>query len=164
MLLWLLVLIVVGACAGYWWFYIRVYRQEVFLSAMKLIEADEGLRESLGQPIRAAYWPSQETVPNARIEESEIDILWNIEGPKGHAKVHLHSVPREGKWENKELRVTLSGGKKMDVRDPNATESDAPPWPQGGNPKPEEKKPETNAPPPNIDMKIPDGAPGGDGK
>ena len=48
----LLAIVVVGAGALYWAFFLRVYNLEVCQSAMQTIEADKGMQEALGQPIK----------------------------------------------------------------------------------------------------------------
>ena len=59
----LFVIIVVGGGALYWNFFLRVYNLQVCREAMKTIAADKGMQETLGRPIKNAYWPSQETMP-----------------------------------------------------------------------------------------------------
>ena len=106
----------------------------------------------------------QEIIPNARIEESEIDVIWNIEGPKGQAKAHLLAKRRQGEWQTVMLEVTPAGGKKVSLQEAGNAEGEAPVF-QGANPeppKPQGKKPETKAPDINIDLPIPPGdAPAG---
>ena len=155
----LLTIVVVGGGALYWAFFVRVYNLNVCQSAMRTIAADKGVQETLGQPIKNVFWPSRETMPNARIEENEIDVIWNIEGPKKQAKAHLLAKRRQGRWDTVILEVTPAGGKRVSIHEPDTGE-DAPPLFQGANPeppKPDVKKPETKGSDINIDLPIPPG-------
>jgi hypothetical protein len=155
----LLTVVVVGGGALYWTFFLRVYNLDVCQSAMRTIAADKGLQEALGRPIGNVNWPSRDTLPNARIEESEIDVMWNIEGPKGQAKAHLLAKRRQGKWQTVALEVTPNGGKKVSLQEVGNADDEAPLSPFGGaNPEPPKaggKKPETKAADINIDLPVP---------
>ncbi len=153
----LLVIVVAGGGALYWKFFLRVYNLDVCRDAMKAIAADKGMQESLGQPIKNAYWPSQETMPNARIEKDEIDVIWNIEGPKKRATAHLLAKRRQGQWDTVILEVTPAGGKRVSIHEADNGKNAPPLW-QGGNPEPPQtgvKKSETKGP--DINMPIPPG-------
>jgi hypothetical protein len=156
-LLLLLVIVVLGGGGLYWNFFLRVYNLKVCQDAMRTIAADKGMREALGQPIKNVYWPSQETAPNARVEESEIDVIWTIEGPKKQARAHLLAKKRQGRWDTVVLEVTPAAGKKVSIHEPESGDGDAPVF-QGAKPEPPKtdgKKPETKGP--DIDMPIPPG-------
>lgn len=147
---------VLGGGAIYWSLYLRIYGQDLCRSSMQTIAADKGLRESLGEPIRTVKWPSQETTPNARIEEREADILWYVEGPKGRAKVHAKARRQMGKWETNVLDVVLPDGKKVSLLKDDGANDALPFVPQ----KPEAGKPAAGGPPPEINMpEIPDEPP-----
>jgi hypothetical protein len=149
-----LLVIVLGGGAIYWSMFTRVYRLDVVQTAMQEIRADKGLLGELGQPIEPFGWRP----PNARIEETEKDIRWNIAGPKGQAKAHVSARLMQGKWEIIQLEIVLANGKKMSIADSGPSEADAPRF---DAPKTETKKAEPNAPPPEINLPIPsDGAPG----
>ena len=156
------VVVVAGVC--YWAFVGRVYNLDVCQSAMRTIAADKGMQETLGQPIKNVSWPSRETVPNARVETDEIDVIWHIEGPKKQATAHLLAKRRQGRWDTVMLEVTPAGGKRVSIHEPDNGE-DAPPPFQGATPEPPkagDKKPETKTPDINIDLPIPSGdAPAG---
>jgi hypothetical protein len=155
-LLLLLLLVLIGIGGGaYWWLIWRPFHHEVYVAAMKAIEADKELQNLLGQPIQSANYP----VPGARIEEDETDILWRIEGPKGAADAHTQARKMMGKWQTKILEVKLSDGKKISIDTAGDSADEAPPFINSG-PKSEGKKPETNAPAPDINMPIPPGEPG----
>ena len=153
----LLTVIVVGGAALYWALFLRVYGLEVCQSAMRTIRADKQLQEALGQPIQTVKWPSRSAAPSARIEESEADVLWSIEGPKGRAKAHVFARRMLGKWETVTLDVVLPNGKKVLLNEAGDSEAQAPPFTA---PKAEPNKPETNAPPPEINLAPPADAPG----
>ena len=158
----LLVLIVAGTGVGYWWFFGRIHNLEAYKTAMQRIQADKQLQESLGQPIETVNWPPRAAAPSARIEDQEIDIRWPVQGPKATAEAHLHVQRRLGEWQTTVLEVVLPGKRPIAIRDTDDTTEDAPLFNQG--PKPAEKKPETNPPPPDINMQVPDGVPGAEGK
>jgi len=145
-----LTVLVVGGAALYWALFIRIYSLEVCQSAMQTICADKELQEALGQPIETVKWPSRSAAPSARIEESEADVLWSIEGPKGRAKVHAFARRMMGKWETTVLDVTLPNGKKVLLNEVGGNE--AAPFTA---PKAEPNKPEANAPPPEINLPAP---------
>jgi hypothetical protein len=156
-LLLLLVIVVVGGGALYWNFFLRVYNLNVCQEALRTIAADKGMQEALGQPIKNVYWPSQETAPNARVEESEIDVRWTIEGPKKQARAHLLAKKRQGTWDVVVIEVTPTGGKKVSIHEANNGEGDAPVF-QGAKPEPPKtdgKIPDTKGP--DINMPIPPG-------
>ena len=161
LLLLLLVIVVVGGGAAYWAFFLRVYNLEVCRDAMKTIAADKGVQETLGQPIKNVLLPSQGTVPNARIEADEIDVIWHIEGPNKQATAHLLAKRRQGRWDTVMLEVTPAGGKRVSIHGADDGE-DAPPPFQGTMPEPPKtdgKKPETKSLDINID--IPGDVPAG---
>jgi hypothetical protein len=149
----LLVLIVVGGGIAYWAMFTRIYSMDVCRSAMQQIEKDEGLRRELGEPIATDQWPP----PAPRLEEGEKDVRWPIVGPKGRAKAHVSARLMLGKWEIVQLEVVLADGKRVSVASAGEGVADAPPYTA---PKTETKKPETNAPPPVINLPVPPAEPG----
>jgi hypothetical protein len=153
----ILLLILLGAAAGYWALFLRVYGLEVCQSAMQTIEADKGMQEAIGQPIETVKWPSRSAAPSARVEEGEADVLWSIEGPKGRARAHVKARRMMGKWETITLDVVLPDGKKVLLNEAGGNE--APPADFSG-PKAESNKPEANAPPPEINLAPPQDTPG----
>jgi hypothetical protein len=163
----LLLLAAIGGGVGYWWFFFRVRNMEAYQTAMQKIQADHRVQEALGQPIEAVNWPLREAVPNARIEDQEIDIRWPIQGPKASAQAHVHQKPMQGKWQTDQLEVTLPGNKRVAIRDTDENDPDAAPLfnapPKSGD-KPDAKQPEKNAPPPDINMPIPEEGPGNEQK
>jgi len=153
----LLAIVVIGGAVGYWALFLRVYDLEVCSSAMRTIQADKQVREALGEPIQTVKWPSRTNAPSARVEERETDIQWHIEGSKGHAKAHVFARLMMGKWEPVTLEVKLDSGKTIAVQQADNTGAEAPVF-AGSKPeakKSEEKKPEKNAPGPEINMTLP---------
>ena len=159
----LLTIIVGGAGALYWNFFIRVYNLEVFQAAMRTIGADKDMQKTLGQPIEPVRRPPslfskagwQEIVPTARIEENEIDITkWQIEGPKGQAKAHLLAKKRGGEWQIVMLEVTPVGGKKVSLHEAGGGEDEAPVFHGGAptSPPAQGKKQDAKSPDINIDL------------
>ena len=71
-----------------WALFLRVYGLEVCRSAMQTIRDRQGTAGGVGEPIRDRLLAVAGGRANARIEESETDVLWNIEGPKGGARAH----------------------------------------------------------------------------
>ena len=130
------------------WMYGQVFNLEPFQVAMQKIEADETLRRELGEPIHAIHWPP----PSLLAEERDLDVRWDIEGPKGHAKAHLKSRLMANRWEPVLLEVELPNGQKvLLVADEGGNDA-----PKFETPKPETKKPETNGPAPQITLPTPD--------
>ncbi|MEN6459630.1 MAG: cytochrome c oxidase assembly factor Coa1 family protein [Thermoguttaceae bacterium] len=144
-----------GAGVAYWSLFVSIYRLDVVQAAMKTIKADKTLQEKLGAPLHKVWWPSREAIPNARIEEREKDVLWNIHGTKGVAKAHVLAQMRLGQWQTVLLEVTLADGKKISLGGGGDKADDAPVY-QAPKPKPGDKSSERNAPPPNVDLKIPE--------
>jgi hypothetical protein len=126
--------------------YNKVFEQ-VTSQAMPKIEANERLRQELGEPITSAFWP----LPAFQLEERDMDVRWNIQGPKGEAKAHMKARLMKDRWETVILEVVLADGKKV----PLEGEGDAPPFdaPKFEAPKADAKKAEAEGPPPQI--KIP---------
>jgi hypothetical protein len=153
----LLVLIVVGASVGYWWFFGRIHGLDVYKKSMQKIQADKSMQEALGTPIEVVNWPPRTAAPSARVDDQEIDIRWPIHGPKASGQAHVLVQRRMGEWQTIMLEVTLPGSKRIAIHDASDTGEDAPLFNQG--PKPDEKKPEANASAPDINLQIPDGVP-----
>jgi hypothetical protein len=145
----LLVLLIVLGVVGYWWLFGRIRSLAVYRAAMQTIQADKRLQEELGQPIQSISWPPRSAAPSARIGDSEIDVRWGIEGPKGRAKAHVQAERRSGQWQTVVLEVVLAGGKRIALHAGDASD-DAPAFKPS---KPQDKKPET--PPPEINLPTP---------
>jgi hypothetical protein len=154
----LLVAVVIAGAVLYWSFYTRVYNLDVCQKAMLTVAADPSLQQAIGDPIETISWPSRDTVPSARVEESEVDVIWNVEGPKARAKVHVTSRKRQGKWDLVVLDVTTPDGKKKSLSAAGDADDLPPPFNPGGQaPNPGASKPETKGSDLNIDMPIPPG-------
>lgn len=151
----LLLVILAGGAGAYWALFARIYALDVYKSAMQKIVADKHVQEALGQPVETIRW----SLPSARIESGEIEIRWNVKGPKAAGKAHVHAKLMMDKWQTPILEVLLPGGKKIAVQDAGDGEAEAPVF-QGGAPKfdgskSEAKKPDNNAPPPDLNMQVP---------
>jgi len=135
------------------WFLNQVYNLDVYKMSMQRIEADEGLRKELGQPITTVAWPP----PSFRVEQQndrgEADIRWDLEGPKGRAKAHVTARLAADKWELVVLEVVLPSGKKVSLMKEGEGGDDAPPFGEG--PKPNATPIKNNKPAPEINMPIP---------
>jgi len=152
MWLWILAILIVLISAGHWWFYGRIYRLAIYRSAMQSIQTDAKLRQTLGEPIAAVGWRP----PSARLEERERDIRWEIGGPRGRAKAHLHARLLAGNWQCDILEVILPDGNKISLAEKVAPGEEAPLFEA---PKPREAKPEDKAPPPDITLPAPPNEP-----
>jgi hypothetical protein len=158
----ILLLVAIGAGVLYWAFYTRIYNLDVCQEAMVAIGSTPAVMEVLGEPIQPVVRPSRETAPSARIDDSEIDVIWRIEGPKDHAKAHVLSRKRQGEWEIIVLDVTLSNGKKIPIKVSGDPSNEAKPWVPGGNPpaaNSDTKRPETKKSDLDVDLPIPDDQP-----
>jgi len=144
----LLALVVLGGSGIYWSLFTRVFHLDVCQSAMQQIAADPGLRQELGQPIKPVRWGLP---PSARVEEGEKDVRWDIEGPQGRAKAHVHARLMQGQWETDQLEVTLANGRRIPIAAGGDSAAEAPVF----APKTDAKKPETKDAAPEINLAVP---------
>ncbi len=150
-----LLAVLIGTGAGWWFLFGRVFHAEAYQSAMQAINSDEGLRQELGEPIKTIAWPPPSV---SQMNADELLLFWEIEGPKGHAKVHLDARPIQGKMEIRLLEVKLP--KSNSWRPLSAGgEGEAPVFHAApGGPK----KSAPSGPAPQINLPIPPGGgPGG---
>jgi hypothetical protein len=133
------------------WLFNKVYDLEVFQTAMQKIEADDGLRRELGQPIAIVRWPPPAFSIEERNGRGEADIRWEIEGPKGRGKAHVQARLTGERWETVRLEVVLANGKKISLAEADGA-NEAPPF---EGPKPETEKSDAAAPAPEINLPIP---------
>jgi hypothetical protein len=151
----LLAVIVLGGVGGYWALFLRIYGLKECQSAMKAIQADKEVEKALGKPVEPVYWPSQESAPSAQIDVDRIDIRWSIQGPKGRARAQTVILRRQG---NVSVAVELADGRKILIGTDEGGDV-APPYGSGTAPPFEgpktEKKPEADAPPPEINLPAP---------
>jgi hypothetical protein len=141
------VIVCCGCLGGGVYLAYRSFPFEVFTMAMEKIDADEALRQELGQPIA----PVMTRAMSFRKETREADIRWEIEGPKGRAKAHVTARKEGDRWDLIVLEVTLASGKKISIAQEGGDV--APPF-KGA---PAETKPEDNSPPPEINLPAPPG-------
>ena len=145
------VLLCCGCPAGIGlWFLNQAFKLEVYQTAMQKIKTDETLRQELGEPIETLHWPP----PAFRVEQhdhrGEADMRWEIAGPKGHARAHLTARLADEDWDIVVLEVELANHKKVSL----SVEGNEAPIYQP--PKPDDQKPDDNAPPPEINLPMPD--------
>jgi hypothetical protein len=148
----LLAIVVLGGSGIYWSLFTRVFRLDVCQSGMQAIQASSEVQRALGQPITPVRWGFP---PSARLEAGERDVRWDIEGPQGQAKAHVHARQLQGQWAIDLLEVTLGNGQRLSLAagDDNAGEA-----PAFAAPKPEAKKPESKGAAPEINLPIPSDA------
>jgi hypothetical protein len=150
----LLAIVVLGGGAIYWALFTRVFHLGVVQSAMQAIQQSAEVDRALGQPITPVRWG---VPPSTRLETDEQDVRWEIEGPQGKAKAHVHARMQQGQWATDVLEVTLANGQRLTVAVGGDGGSEAAPF-NASKPeekKPEEKKSESKAPPPEINLPIP---------
>ena len=147
----LLAIIVAGGGGIYWAFFARVFHLGVVQSAMQAIQQSGEVDRALGQPITPVRWG---VPPSTRLETDEQDVRWEIEGPQGKAKAHLHARMQQGQWVTDVLEVVLANGQRLMVAAGADSGSEAAPFNAS---KPEEKRSESKAPPPEINLPVPPG-------
>ena len=145
----LLVIVVLGGGGIYWSLFTRIFHLDVCQQGMQAIQASSEVTRALGQPIGPVRWGLP---PSARLEAGEKDVRWDIEGPQGQAKAHVHARQMQGQWAIDLLEVTLPGGQRLSLAAAGDNADEAPPF---AAPKPETKKSESKGPPPEINMPIP---------
>ncbi len=118
---------------------------EPYVVTMQKIQANPEAQEALGQPIRDDSW-----FPVLSIDGDNLDIRWDLSGPKGKGKAYVKSRTSNGKSEIVVIEVTLPNGKKLILHDEGP--GGAPPFkPQGAAEG--EKKPEVS-PSPELPQNI----------
>jgi hypothetical protein len=143
-----LILMCSGCLAGIG--YMIVYglkNQEPYLVAMEKIQANQQAQEAFGQPIRDNSW-----IPALIPDGNNIDMRWDLVGPKGKGKAYVKSRMIGNKFEIVVIEVVLPDGKKLVLHDEgggNEAPKFQPPGAAEGD-----KKAET-APPPDLTPNIP---------
>jgi hypothetical protein len=145
----LLVIVLLGGGGIYWSLFTRVFHLDVCQSGMQAIQASSEVTRALGQPITLVRWGFP---PSARLEAGERDVRWDIEGPQGRAKAHVHARQLQGQWAIDLLEVTLANGQRLALAAGDDNVGEAPPF---AAPKPEAKKPESKGAAPEINLPIP---------
>ncbi len=152
--------VIAAGCVLYWNFFVRVYNLEVCQEAMKSIEADKSVQESLGQSIHPVWRPRslfskddwQEIMPST--SPDELDIYWSIVGSKGRiARAQAHARLIQDKLQIMEIKVDDKG---VPIQAAGNPEEEAPLFqpPQSEPPK-TEQKPGTKGPEVNITPPTP---------
>jgi hypothetical protein len=121
---------------------------EPYQMAMQRILHDPQVAEALGSPI-ADSWRTA-----GRSEENEVDLRFEIRGPKGQAKVHAQGKRLQGAWELIILDVTVGESGKT-LKPMQAEEGGAPLFesPKANEPA----KPKEEEPAPQINLPVPPG-------
>lgn len=121
--------------------------QEPYVVAMEKIQANPQAQEAFGQPISDNSW-----MPAIMPDGNNIDIRWDLVGPKGKGKAYVKSRLSGNKWDIVVIEVILPDGTKLVLHDEGGG-NDAPKFqPQGA--AEDEKKPDA-APPPDLTPNIP---------
>jgi hypothetical protein len=119
---------------------------EPYLSTMQKIQADPQVQEAFGQPIRDDSW-----MPIPTPDGNNIDMRWDLAGPKGKGKAYVKARMIDNKFEIVVIEVTSPDGKRIVLHEEGGNE--APPFQPQGAAQPEKK--EETAPPPDLTPKIP---------
>lgn len=146
--------VVCCGCLGgiVFWAFNKVYDLEMFQTSMAKIQADDTLRRELGEPINIVRWPPPAFNITETNGKGEGDIRWEVEGPKGRAKAHMHARLDDNRWEVVTLEVVLANGKKVILSAEDGGEDDAPPFPASGAPKADAGEPKDTGPAPEINL------------
>ena len=119
---------------------------EPYVKIMQMIQANPEAQEALGQPIRDDSW-----FPVLSTDGDNIDIRWDLAGPKGKGKAYVKSRTNNGKIEIVIIEVTLPNGKKLILHD-EAGGNVAPPFVPPGAAEGEKKQ--ESAPQPELPQNI----------
>jgi hypothetical protein len=120
---------------------------EPYLPAMEKIQANQEVQEAFGQPVRDNSW-----IPTWSPDRDNIDVRWDLVGPKGKGKAYVKARLGKGKMEIVVIEVTLPTGKRVVIHDEGPDGNDAPVFkPQGAA---ESDKKQDGAPP-DINPTIP---------
>jgi hypothetical protein len=120
---------------------------EPYVVTMEKIQANPEAQEALGQPIRDDSW-----FPVLSPDGNNMDIRWDLSGPKGKGKAHVKARMTGNKWEIVLIEVILPNDKKILLHDEGGGNV-APPFKAQGAAE-GEKKPEA-APSPDLTPNIP---------
>ncbi|MGD0519061.1 MAG: cytochrome c oxidase assembly factor Coa1 family protein [Thermoguttaceae bacterium] len=120
---------------------------EPYVVTMDKIQANPEAQEAFGQPIRDDSW-----FPVLTPDGNNMDIRWDLAGPKGKGKAHVKARMTGNKWETVLIEIILPNDKKIQLHDEGGGNVAAPFVPSGAA---EGEKKEEAAPPPNINPNIP---------
>jgi hypothetical protein len=104
---------------------------------------------ALGQPITPVRWG---VPPSTRLETDEQDVRWEIEGPQGKAKAHVHAKKLQEQWVIDRLEIKIGDALPFSIAVSDDNENEAPAFTA---PKAGEKKSESKALAPQINVPIP---------
>jgi hypothetical protein len=119
---------------------------EPYRMALDKIRKHPAVLEALGQPISESWRTA------GRADQSEADLRFSIQGPKGSAKVHVQARRTQGQWGLVILDVTPESSQKT----LNLAHDEADDAPRYEGPKPvNPAKPADSAPAPDIKIDLP---------
>ena len=121
-----------------------------YVTTMNKIQADKQAQDAFGQPIRDDSW-----FPVMTPDGDNLDIRWDLSGPKGKGKAHVKARMSNGKFETVVMDVVLPDGKKLMLHDEGGG-NEAPPFNSQGAAG-AEKKPESAPPDLNPTIPAPEG-------
>jgi hypothetical protein len=132
--------------------YVMIHRREPYMATMQAARDHQEVKEALGESIKDLRW-----IPGGRYgvsgDQGDAEMIWEIAGSRGQGTLHVVARRRGGKWEYITMEATLPGGKKVSLIKEDEGNVAPPFKPQGEEAA---KKPEADAPPLNIDLKIPE--------
>jgi len=157
-LLLVVVVIAVGACA-IWYQAGGKYRwSEPYKAAMAQVQKDPQVIAQLGEPIHDVLFSLSGSVYG-----ENANLTFKIAGPKGGATVQTDARMIAGKWGLRMLNVTSADGKRISLNTSSGDggEGDAPKWPAtgGASPKANVEAPKilpSASPGPDIQLDMPD--------
>jgi hypothetical protein len=117
-----------GCLAGIFAIFVTGLRQiEPYKVTMQKIEDNKEAQEAFGQPIKDDSW-----FPVLTPDGNNMDIRWDLAGPKGKGKAYVKSRSISGRLEVVVIEVILPDGRKLILHDEGGGDV-APPFnPQGG--------------------------------
>jgi hypothetical protein len=149
--LFLCMILMCGGCvAGIFFMFISGLKQtEPYVVTMQKIQANAEAQEALGQPIRDDSW-----FPVLTPDGNNLDIRWDLSGPKGKGKAYVKARTTNGKFDIVVIEVTLPNGKRLLLHDEGPGGNDAPAFTPKGAADGEKKQ--ESAPPPDMNITMPD--------
>jgi hypothetical protein len=141
------------ACLGAAIFLYEIHHRDPYIKTMAAALENPVLKEALGEPMKDLRWlPAPLDGYYTKEDRGEVNWYWEIGGPKGNCKIHVQGRRLQGQWQYQVMEATLADGRKISLIKEDA-EGGAPLYnPQTAT---EKKKPDAEAPPPDVDVKIP---------
>jgi hypothetical protein len=143
-----LIILCCGCFTGIFATVVGQLRSEPYPEALELVRKDPRVIERLGEPVSDISWlPIGERQVEG--DRGTAKLSFEVAGPKGKARVQYQARCVDGKWGFTQLEVVFGPSDKISIH--AEADNDAPVW----NSKAKKKSPETNAPPPEINMPTP---------